>query len=103
MKALLFPLLLLSFLLLISSEQVEPQQYPKILSYAKDACQEKAGEYFRFAKCIDMNKMIVQNGIQYAITVLYIDRAGMQKYFELNIYENPYWDNALTLNDIEEH
>ncbi len=103
MKVLILILSLLSLFSLISCDQIDPKECPAVFDFAKTACQERAGEDYRFAKCIAINKMTVSNGFQYQMTLEFIDRQGFLKYFDVNVYENPYWDNALTLNDIEEN
>jgi hypothetical protein len=78
--------------------QINPAGYQKIVDFAVQNVNMKASDGFRFFKVQSMSLSEVQNGRQYHMWLLYLRRDGMQDYFNITVYENPWGE--LTVMDI---
>ena len=94
-KKLFFFLIISALLGLSLSIDADPTQYPKVIQYAKENVDPKAGPGFRFFKATDMQISETQTGKQYHIWLLYMDRVGVQNYFYVTVYENPWGEFSI--------
>lgn len=102
MRSFFIPLLFLSIFFVAFSTQVNPSDYTKILDFAKGAANQKVQGRYRFKKCDFMDKSVAENGNQYYLAMTYVDRVGVQKIFQVTVYENPVWD-SLQIYNLDEH
>jgi hypothetical protein len=92
----MFKLHILAILLLTTSIGInlcidaDPTQYPKVVQFAKENVDPKVDRGFRFFKATDMQISETQTGKQYHVWLLYLDKVGVQNYYYVTVYENPW-------------
>lgn len=86
------------------AENANPQDYPKVIAFAREKAEENAvdnGLSIRFSKVQRFSISNVQNGIQYHMIFEYLTRDGFYHFYTITVYENPAWDNELSIMDLE--